>query len=79
MRRALKQCLISSTIIFVVVSETILLINAQYALSVVCEGLCCTQFHTVLYISCHIVCNWILKIEFLICSKLVNLSEEVVV
>lgn len=49
MRKAVKQCLILSTVILVVVSETILLLNVQYTLSGICEGLCNTQFHTVLY------------------------------
>lgn len=48
MRKAFKQCRILSTIILAVVSETILLLNVQYTLSGVCEGLCNTQFHTVL-------------------------------
>lgn len=49
-RKALKQCLILSTIILVLVSETILL-KVQHTLSGVCEGFYNTQFHTVLYTS----------------------------
>lgn len=33
MRKALKQCIILSTIIFVVASETVLLLSVQYTLS----------------------------------------------
>ena len=84
MRKALKQCLISRTIILAVVSETILRLNVQYTLSGVCEGLCNTQFYTQYpypkdILPCHIIYNWMLKIEFLICSSLVNLGEEVII
>lgn len=76
MRDTLKQCLILSTIILVAVSETIAMLMFSTPSVLFAEGLVILSSIQSYILPCHVIYNCILKIEFLIYSRLVNLESN---